>query len=133
MKTMLRWASALCMLSVSTMASAGSLPTGFRVGYNEPWIENYYATWLASNPFPQLFGSSAFGAVNPGMPGVCPTTGGPVNPMFSGMAQGNTSAKIVRIWLFPALQGININTNPNVVTGELVNNLGKVFTLARNC
>src|ERR1700751_970315 len=58
MKTMLRWASALCILSVSTIASAGSLPPGgFRVGYNEGWIENNYGNWLADNPF---FGSSAF-------------------------------------------------------------------------
>ena len=104
MKTMLRWASALCMLSVSTMASAGSLPAGFTVGYNEPWIENYYGNWLASNPFPLLFGLSGF---NVG----CPSNnnGCRVSAMFSGMMQGN--AKIVRIWLFPALQGINISMN----------------------
>jgi hypothetical protein len=64
MKTMLRWASALCMLSVSTMASANS-PLG--VGYNEPWVENFYGNWLADNPF---FGPSGFGVVSPGMPGV---------------------------------------------------------------
>jgi hypothetical protein len=51
--------------------------------------------------------------------------------MFSGMMQGN--AKIVRIWLFPALQGIDINANPNAVTDKLVSNLVTVFTLARNC
>ena len=91
---MLRWTSALCMLSVSTMASAGSLPTGFTVGYNEAWFENY-GNWLASNPFfnePSLFNGGSL-----------------VNTMFSGMAQGK--AKVVRIFLFPALQGICINTS----------------------
>ena len=58
MKTMFRWTSALCMLSVSTMASAQS--PGFTVGYNEAWFENY-GNWLASN---LLFGqSSAFNSV----------------------------------------------------------------------
>jgi hypothetical protein len=46
---MLGWTSALCMLSVSTMASAQTLPPGFAVGYNEAWFENY-GNWLASNP-----------------------------------------------------------------------------------
>jgi hypothetical protein len=127
MKTMLRWASALCMLSVSTIASAGSLLTGFRVGYNEPWIENYYGNWLATNPF---FGPC--GTPPPG--GTCPTTSGLVNNMFSGMAQGK--AKIVRIWLFPALQGMCIGpvscdpSNP-AFTSEFLGNLESVFQLAQ--
>jgi hypothetical protein len=136
MKTMLRWASALCMLSMSTIASAGSLPPGgFRVGYNEGWIENNYGNWLADNPF---FGSSAF---NVGC--TSGNNGCLLNTMFSGMMQGN--AKIVRIWLFPALQGICIsqsfpkcpvapglisdsNPNPNP---ELIDSLNTVFQLAR--
>src|SRR5262245_45413406 len=88
MKTMLRWTSALCMLSLSTMASGQSLPPGFTAGYNEAWVENY-GNWLAYNqlfPLPSAFSS------------------GLVSAMFSGMSQGN--AKIVRIFLFPALQGI---------------------------
>jgi hypothetical protein len=123
MKTMLRWASALCMLSVSTIASAGSLLTGFRVGYNEPWIEGFYGNWLATNPF---FGSSAF---NVG----CPPNGC-LTDMFSGMALGK--AKIVRIWLFPALQGMCIGpvscdpTNP-AFTSEFLGNLERVFLLAQ--
>ncbi|MGA7384828.1 MAG: hypothetical protein WBW81_09135 [Methylocella sp.] len=123
MKTMLRWTSALWMLSVSTMASAGSLPTGFTVGYNEAWIENNYANWLASDP---LFGEpSAF------------NNGSLVSPMFLGMEAGNT--KIVRIWLFPALQGICVNTSvpgtcPGAtqgLTSEFVGNLKALFILAQ--
>jgi len=120
------------MLSVSTMASAQSLPAGF-VGYNEAWIENNYSWWLASDP---LFGEpSAF------------NNGSLVSPMFSGMAKGN--ARIVRIWLFPALQGICVNTSVpgtcpqgatlglTVVPGttppepEFLENLTTVFGLAQ--
>jgi hypothetical protein len=106
------------MFSVSTIASAGSLPTGFTVGYNEAWIENNYGNWLASNP---LFGESS--AFNYNL----------VGTMFSGMAQGN--AKIVRIFLFPAVQGIVINPSKSPqtqgLTSEFLTNLGAVFQLAR--
>jgi hypothetical protein len=125
MKTMLRWTLVFCMLSVSTMASAQSLPAGFRVGYNEAWFVNYGA-WLASNP---LFGeSSAFSVSSNSL----------VSNMFSGMEAGK--AKIVRIFLFPALQGICINTSlPNScpqgatqgLTSEFLGNLKAVFSLVR--
>lgn len=119
MKTMLRWASALCMFAFSTMTSANGLPTGFSVGYNEAWIENNYGNWLASNP---LFGEpSAF-------------NGSLVGALFSGMAQGN--AKIVRIFLFPAVQGISINPSGSPqtqgLTNEFLGNLNTVFQLARS-
>jgi len=121
MKTMLRWASALCMLSVSTMASAGSLPAGFTVGYDEPWIENNYGNWLASNP---LFGeSSAFNSNPPNS----------LVNVFSGMVAGN--AKIVRIFLFPALQGIALagcpQGAPQCLTGEFLGNLTALFNGVR--
>jgi hypothetical protein len=127
MKTMLRWTSVFCMLSVSTMASAGSLPTSFTVGYNEAWVEQY-GFWLASNP---LFGyaPSAF------------NNGSLWSTMFSGMAQGN--AKIVRIFLFPALQGICVNPLPDParticpngatqgLTSDFLVNLTTLFSLVR--
>jgi hypothetical protein len=120
---MLRWMSALCMLSVSTMASAQRLPTDFRVGYNEAWFVNY-GNWLASNP---LFGESSAFSVS---------SGSLVSNMFSGMEAGN--AKIVRIWLFPDLQGICINKNcscpqpaTQCLTNEFLGNLKAVFSLVR--
>ena len=131
MKTMLRWTSALCMLSVSTMASAQSLPGGFTVGYNEAWIENNYGNWLASNP---LFTEQSAFCV----PLTTCSGGILVSNMFSGMEAGN--AKIVRIWLFPALQGICVNTSlpascPNGATQgltlEFMTNLQAVFLLVR--
>src|SRR5208282_4008762 len=134
MKTMLRWASALCMLSVSTMASAGSLATGFTVGYNEAWFEKY-PNWLASN---LLFagtpsGTSAF-SESVGLNG-CSSNSGLVSTMLLGMAQGN--AKVVRIFLFPALQGVNFNPSASPqtqgLTGEFLRNLETLFKLARNC
>ena len=118
---MLRWTSALCMLSVSTMASAQSLPAGFTVGYNEAWIENNYGNWLASNP---LFGeSSAFNSNPPNS----------LVNVFSGMVAGN--AKIVRIFLFPALQGIALagcpQGAPQCLTGEFLGNLTALFNGVR--
>jgi hypothetical protein len=120
MKTMLRWTSALCMLSLSTMASGQSLPPGFTVGYNEAWVEDY-GFWLAYNqlfPIPSAFNGGSL-----------------TSAMFSGMAAGN--AKIVRIFLFPALQGICINQSlpecpaaPGLTT-EFLGNLKTVFSLAR--
>ena len=123
MRPMLRWMSALCMLSVSTTACAGSLPPGFTVGYNEAWIENNYGNWLASNP---LFSEPSGFIGNP--------TTSPVNTVFLGMANGN--AKIVRIFLFPAVQGIRIKTSASPqtqgLTGEFLGNLSTVFSWARN-
>jgi hypothetical protein len=123
MKTVLRWASALCMLSVSTIASAASLPTGFAVGYNEAWIGNYY-NWLASNQFFPPPNSIQPDGFNHRL----------VKNMFSGMEQGK--ATIVRIWLFPLLQGICIqqvscDTSHPALTSEFLGNLATVFSLAR--
>ena len=128
MKFSLRWALALSMLSPSTMACAGSLPTGFTVGYNEAWTEGYYSNWLASNNMPGLWGllNSAFNSSF-------------VDAMFSGMAQGN--AKIVRIWLFPNMQGVAIDPSKSPQTQglyissgqqvpEIITNLNTVFQLA---
>jgi hypothetical protein len=58
-----------------------------------------------------------------------------VSGMFSGMAAGN--AKIVRIFLFPALQGICIEADTSGswpapgLAREFLRNLKKVFSLAR--
>jgi hypothetical protein len=132
MKTMLRWASALYMLSVSTMASAGSLSPGFTVGYNEAWFENY-GFWLASNPlFGPIPGGTGFygnSAFSESVGRDCRSNSGLVSTMLLGMAQGN--AKVVRIFLFPALQGINLQTQG--LTGEFLDNLETLFKLARKC
>jgi hypothetical protein len=120
MKTMLRWTSTLCILSLSTTASGQSLPPAFSVGYNEAWIKNNYGNWLA---YDQLFAEPS--AFNSSL----------VNAMFSGMAAGN--AKIVRIFLFPALQGICIEADTSGscpapgLAREFLRNLKKVFSLAR--
>jgi hypothetical protein len=128
MKISLRWALALSMLSPSTMACAGSLPTGFAVGYNEAWIESSYSNWLASNNIPGLWNLPS--NFNSSL----------VEAMFAGMAQGN--AKIVRIWLFPNMQGVVIDpskspqtrglyTPAGQQTPEIITNLTRVFQLAR--
>lgn len=104
MKTILQYASALCMFSISTLGYAGSLPPGFAVGYNEAWIENNYGNWLTSNP---LFNeSSAFSIAS----------GSALSSMLLGMAEGN--AQVIRVFLFPAVQGININTTVTSLTSS---------------
>ena len=93
-------------------------PGTFTVGYNEAWTKSDYSNWLASNipwNLPSAFNIDL------------------VDAMFSGMAQGN--AKIVRIFLFPNMQGVVIDpsTNPQTrgLTPELITNLTTVLQLAR--
>src|ERR1700730_16498803 len=99
MKAIFRRIAALYLFCASTSAFAGNLPnTSFWVGYNQAWFADYYPGWLTSNPvynLPFYFG---------GMPPQPGTTLYVIDKWFKGMADGN--AKIVRIWIFPALQGI---------------------------
>ncbi len=130
MKVSLRWAlAALSMLSPSSIACAGNLPTGFTIGYNEAWVKSRYSTWLASNNIPGLWNLPS--NFNSSL----------VDALFSGMAQGN--ANVVRIWLFPNMQGVVIDPSkspqtqglyipPGQYTPEIITNLTTVFQLARN-
>jgi len=134
MKAILRWTVATYLFYASTLAFAGNLPgrtgTSFWVGYNEAWFGQNYLNSLASNPYfyPGLPSSSTFD----------PTF---VDTMFAGMASGG--AKIVRIWVFPAVQGIKLDTSKTNTLGitddlignsakGIVSNLQTVFTLARH-
>jgi hypothetical protein len=65
------------------------------VGYNYGWIEANYSNWIASNNVPSQY--------------ILPSGFDPnlVDDMFHGMAQGN--AKVVRIWLFPDMLGVDID------------------------
>ena len=115
MKTILQWMSALCMFSFSTMGYAGNLQAGFTVGYDEAWIENNYGNWLTSNP---LFGlPSAFSLAS----------GSALNSMLLGMAQGN--AQVIRVFLFPAVQGIQINTTVTSLTSPTPMTIGPTADL----
>lgn len=135
MKLLLRWTAALYLCCVSTIAFAATLPGGtganFLVGYNEAWFGPYYGYSIASNPSVFCVGS-AFDLNF-------------VDKMFDGMRAGG--AKIVRIWVFPALQGIQLSPagacpiNPQNpppkppqtkgLTPDLVRNLEQGFLLAR--
>ena len=131
----------LCDLSDNggpdAVAFAGKLPGGtgvnFLVGYNEAWFGPNYINYLASNP--------SFGPV-----GVSSSTfdGTFVKTMFDGiMANGGT--RIVRIWVFTALQGIKLDpsTKTHIVSltsvpgsppgspPEVIDNLQTVFNAAR--
>jgi len=112
-KTSFRAALALCMLSFSTLADAGKLPAGFTVGYNEGWIENNYGDWLASNPFFFPGQPSAFPS-----PFTCCANTSPLSAMLLGIGQGD--AKVIRIFLFPAVQGLVINTSVTSSTSTAV-------------
>jgi hypothetical protein len=102
MKAILRGAAALYLCCASTVAFAGKLPGGtgvnFLVGFNEAWFGQpgfgpNYVNYLASDPawIPPIR-SSSFDANF-------------VKTMFDGiMANGGT--RIVRIYVFTALQGI---------------------------
>jgi hypothetical protein len=130
MKVILRWTAALYLCCASTVAFAGKLPGGtgvsFLVGYNEAWFGLNYGNSIASNP-------SVF---------CLPSSFDPifVDTMFAGMQAGG--AKIVRIWVFPALQGIKLSTACPIapppapppqtmgLTNNLKRNLQTVFTTA---
>ena len=93
MKAILRLTAALYLFCASTLAFAGNLPGGsFGVGYNEAWFGQNYGNSIASNPSVFCLDSS-FDPIF-------------VEKMFAGMQAGG--AKIVRIWVFPALQGIQL-------------------------
>jgi hypothetical protein len=129
MKAILRWTAALYLCCASTVAFAGKLPGGtgvsFLVGYNEAWFGPNYGNSIASNP-------SVF---------CLPSSFDPifVEKMFAGMQAGG--AKIVRIWVFPALQGIQLSPaacpigaqTPQTMglTADLVPQLEQVFLLAQ--
>ncbi len=122
MKRVLRWTSAIALACASTLAFGGNnLPNnGFWVGYDEPWIGDTYGNWLARNV---IFASPA--QFNPGL----------IDAYFAEMAYGK--AKIVRIWLFPGLQGIDSPTAPQALhsrglTPDFLQNLVTVLNLARN-
>jgi hypothetical protein len=116
MKALPRWAVATYLSCASTLAFAGNLPGGtgsnFWVGYNEAWFGQNYPNSLASNPFFNI-NTSYYDPIF-------------VDTMFAGMASGG--AKIVRIWLFPALQCIQLGqckpTNGQTVglTQDLIGN-----------
>ncbi|TPW00405.1 MAG: hypothetical protein USCAAHI_00144 [Beijerinckiaceae bacterium] len=126
MKAILRRTAALYLCCASTVTFAGKLPGGtgvsFLVGYNEAWFGPNYVTYLASNP--------SFGLPAPIT--IDPSDSSFVSTMFAGMANGG--AKIVRIWVFTALQGIQLNpskTHTQGLTGDLIGNLQTVFNAAR--
>jgi len=113
MKAILRRIAAFYLLCASTSAFASSLS----VGYDEAWFKDNYLDWLADNPsFNQ---PSQFDSVF-------------VEKMFTGMVNGN--AKIVRIWVFPGLQGIQLNAQQQTVglTSEFSRNLPMVLSLAKS-
>ncbi len=124
MKHRFRVIAALLATFYAGLASAATLPNrNFWVGYNEPWFgDNNYGEWLSANP---VFGiPSHFG-----------DTLGVLDAYFDSMRRGN--AKVVRIWLFPALQGVSLapSTPPNPqtqgLTSDFVANLETVLAKAR--
>ena len=125
MRTFLRFIVAIHVICFSSLASATNLPNrNFWVGYNEAWFgDDNYLNWLSSNP---VFGApSHFG-----------NTLNVLAAYFDGMKDGN--AKIVRIWLFPGLQGISLTPyNPPApqtqgLTPEFLQNLEVVLRIARS-
>ena len=101
MKAFLRWTIATYLFCASTLAFAGNLPgdTKFWVGYNEAWFADHYPNSLASNPvYNSLFQTSVFSSQ---------FSANVIDAYFAGMKNGH--AKIVRIWVFPGLQGIDLN------------------------
>jgi hypothetical protein len=119
MKAFPLWTAILYLVFAPSFCFAGNLPRGpFWVGYNEAWFGANYGTWLTSNPFYQA--ASRF-----------ETTLGVIDAWFAGMAKGN--AKIVRIWVFPQLQGIVLGpSRPRTqrLTSDFARNLNIVFTKA---
>src|ERR1700747_2366757 len=101
MKAILRRIAALYVFCASTSAFSSS----FSVGYNEAWFVYNFPNWLASNPYyfanlPLNFPSNFELLSKPGPD----NSASVIDTYFAGMANGK--AKIVRLWLFPALQGI---------------------------
>lgn len=127
MKQLIVFCALLLSSLVPVEAAAQRLPnTAFWVGYNEAWFKDEnYGNWLASN---RVFNLGSKFAIGPNSF---------IQKMFAGMANANSKAKIVRIWLFPALQGIRSPAPPltprtNGLTPEFVANLGKVISLAQS-
>ena len=105
MKAILRGTAALYLCCASTVAFAGTLPggkgpTNFLVGFNEAWFGQpgfgpNYVNYFSSAPA--------------WIPPITNTTFDPkfVETMFTGiMANANGGTRIVRIWVYTALQGI---------------------------
>jgi hypothetical protein len=131
MKAILRGTAALYLCCASTVAFAGKLPGGtgvnFLVGFNEAWFGQpgfgpNYVNYLSSAP-----------AWIPPIPN---TTFDPnfVKTMFDGIMK-NGGTRIVRIWVFTALQGIVLDRSktPQIqgLTADLIGNLQTVFDKAR--
>jgi hypothetical protein len=125
MKTILQRIAALYLFCASTSAFAANLQnSSFWVGYNEAWFADKYINWLASNP----------SFLSMGQPYPSGFDYGFVDTVFYGMQKGN--AKIVRIWVFPGLQGIKIDTGGLTIglTDEFKSNpsnLQQVLSLAK--
>jgi hypothetical protein len=130
MKAILRRIAALYLFCASTSAFAGS----FSVGYNEPWFLYNFPNWLTSNPY---YFTNRF-CTNPpcNFPSRFDLTLSVIDTYFAGMANGN--AKIVRLWLFPALQGIRLNypssqaPQTQGLTPDFCGNLNTVLLKAKN-
>ncbi len=137
MKSFLQMIVTLYMMCSSGFALGSALPNRhFWVGYNEPWFgdsngNDIYWNWLSANPvvgqafpdYPAPLVDSQFGATEGVLPGY-----------FSAMKAGN--AKIVRIWLFPLLQGIKPSDPPSMpqtvsLTDDFWDHLEKVLETAR--
>jgi len=110
----------VALLLISPTSQAGNLPNAtFWVGYNEAWVRDDYGVWLSANP--------SFG-----LPSKFPTDRVFLNGYLSGMAAGK--ARIVSIWLFPALQGILRGGDGTLTTGlspDFLPNLTEVLSSAR--
>ncbi len=131
------------IICCSGLALSSPLPNrGFWVGYNEAWFgdasgDDLYWNWLSDNPVVgQAF---AYPADSPLVLSRFDATKGVLPSYFSAMRAGN--AKIVRIWLFPLLQGIqpssyappNPPATPQTVglTSDFLQNLERVLDVAR--
>ncbi|WP_424361772.1 hypothetical protein [Methylocystis parvus] len=87
-------ASFLCLAPNFAVAQARLPNSIFWDGFNEAWFGDNYGNWLASNPVYNQ--SSQYTDVVYSFQ----------RNMIAGMSNANSRAKIVRVWLFPALQGI---------------------------
>jgi hypothetical protein len=120
MKAILIWATALYLCSTSTLGFAEisrRMTGGFSVGYNEGWFGKNYASSLTSNPLFQTPSSFDIDLID---------------RTFAGIANGGGA--IVKIWLFPALEGVQLTeSSPQTLglTPDFIPNLEKVFSLAK--